>query len=200
MQIEPSGEKFAARYAAGAPQVVWTTLVADLETPVSAFLKVAGARPKNSTPMSFLLEFGGGRRGARPLFDHRARAGPHLPRQRPVRRDQSHPAERSACLFAGRPAAACGIARTHRRKPHGAAGCAAADGRRRIRLPRLRHGAADGGFFTGAGRRPDRHSRCDPSSSDLGDCLRCGRGHDHHRHAGAAAGGGDGENGSFARV
>jgi len=56
MQIEPSAEKFAARYAAGAPQVVWTTLVADLETPVSAFLKVAGARPKNSTPMSFLLE------------------------------------------------------------------------------------------------------------------------------------------------
>ena len=56
MQIEPAAEKFAARYAAGEPQVVWTTLVADLETPVSAFLKVAGARPKNSTPMSFLLE------------------------------------------------------------------------------------------------------------------------------------------------
>ena len=32
-------------------QVVWTTLVADLETPVSAFLKIAGGRP-----MSFLLE------------------------------------------------------------------------------------------------------------------------------------------------
>jgi len=51
MQIEPAAEAFAARYAAGEPQVVWTTLVADLETPVSAFLKVAGARP-----MSFLLE------------------------------------------------------------------------------------------------------------------------------------------------
>ncbi len=56
MQIEPSAESFAARYAAGEPQVVWTTLVADLETPVSAFLKVAGARPKSSSPMSFLLE------------------------------------------------------------------------------------------------------------------------------------------------
>ena len=44
-------EAFAARYARGEPQVVWTTLVADLETPVSAFLKVAGGRP-----MSFLLE------------------------------------------------------------------------------------------------------------------------------------------------
>ena len=51
MQIEPSAEQFAARYEAGEPQVVWTTLVADLETPVSAFLKIAGSRP-----MSFLLE------------------------------------------------------------------------------------------------------------------------------------------------
>src|SRR5262252_9559832 len=51
MQFEPSAESFAAQYAADEPQVVWTTLVADLETPVSAFLKIAGARPA-----SFLLE------------------------------------------------------------------------------------------------------------------------------------------------
>ena len=58
MQIEPQAPAFAKRYAQGAKryargesQVVWTTLVSDLETPVSAFLKVAGARP-----MSFLLE------------------------------------------------------------------------------------------------------------------------------------------------
>ncbi|MFZ0237768.1 MAG: anthranilate synthase component I, partial [Xanthobacteraceae bacterium] len=51
MQFEPSAESFAARYAAGEPQVVWTTLVADLETPVSAFLKIADSRPA-----SFLLE------------------------------------------------------------------------------------------------------------------------------------------------
>lgn len=51
MQFEPSAELFAARYAAGEPQVVSTTLVADLETPVSAFLKIAGSRPA-----SFLLE------------------------------------------------------------------------------------------------------------------------------------------------
>jgi anthranilate synthase component I len=56
MQIEPSAEAFAARYAAGERQVVWTTLVADLETPVSAFLKITGSRPKNSPAMSFLLE------------------------------------------------------------------------------------------------------------------------------------------------
>src|ERR1700686_1340650 len=70
MQIEPSAQSFAARYAAGEPQVVWTTLVADLETPVSAFLKIAGSRPESSapessSPMSFLLESveGGATRG-----------------------------------------------------------------------------------------------------------------------------------------
>ena len=51
MQIEPQSSAFAQCYARGEPQVVWTTLVADLETPVSAFLKIAVGRP-----MSFLLE------------------------------------------------------------------------------------------------------------------------------------------------
>src|ERR1700704_2971112 len=51
MQIEPQAPAFAKRYARGEAQVVWTTLVSDLETPVSAFLKIAGGRP-----MSFLLE------------------------------------------------------------------------------------------------------------------------------------------------
>ena len=51
MQIEPSEDIFAARYARGEAQVVWTTLVADLETPVSAFLKLGGGKA-----MSFLLE------------------------------------------------------------------------------------------------------------------------------------------------
>lgn len=66
MLIEPSAAAFAARYAAGEPQVVWTTLVADLETPVSAFLKLAGTRPQ-----SFLLEIGRRRRSTRAIFDHR---------------------------------------------------------------------------------------------------------------------------------
>ena len=51
MQIEPPESAFAKRYARGEAQIVWTTLVSDLETPVSAFLKLAGDR---ST--SFLLE------------------------------------------------------------------------------------------------------------------------------------------------
>ncbi len=60
MQVEPAADAFAARYARGEPQVVWTTLVADLETPVSAFLKVAGGRAN-----SFLFESveGGAARG-----------------------------------------------------------------------------------------------------------------------------------------
>jgi anthranilate synthase component 1 len=51
MQIEPQAAAFGKRYARGEAQVVWTTLVSDLETPVSAFLKIAHGRP-----MSFLLE------------------------------------------------------------------------------------------------------------------------------------------------
>jgi anthranilate synthase component 1 len=51
MQVEPPQAAFAERYANGEPQVVWTTLVADLETPVSAYLKLGGGKP-----MSFLLE------------------------------------------------------------------------------------------------------------------------------------------------
>jgi len=50
MQIEPSETVFAERYGRNEPQVVWTTLIADLETPVSAFLKLGG------NAMSFLLE------------------------------------------------------------------------------------------------------------------------------------------------
>jgi anthranilate synthase component 1 len=60
MQALPSLEAFAKAYAAGAPQVVWTRLVADLETPVSVYLKLAGGKP-----LSFLLESveGGAARG-----------------------------------------------------------------------------------------------------------------------------------------
>ena len=51
MRVEPARDVFATQYERGEPQVVWTTLVADLETPVSAFLKIA-----NGKPMSLLLE------------------------------------------------------------------------------------------------------------------------------------------------
>jgi anthranilate synthase component 1 len=51
MEVLPDEGAFGAGYAAGKPQLVWTTLVADLETPVSAYLKLARERYP-----SFLLE------------------------------------------------------------------------------------------------------------------------------------------------
>jgi anthranilate synthase component 1 len=47
----PGFAEFAASFDRGAPTLVWTTLVADLETPVSAMMKLADGRP-----MSFLFE------------------------------------------------------------------------------------------------------------------------------------------------
>jgi anthranilate synthase component 1 len=59
-KILPNRDDFAKVYASGTAQVVWTRLVADLETPVSAYLKLGERRP-----MSFLLESieGGSARG-----------------------------------------------------------------------------------------------------------------------------------------
>ena len=51
MQIAPDNEDFASQYEAGKPQVVYTRLVADLETPVSAFMKLT-----RNAPYRFLLE------------------------------------------------------------------------------------------------------------------------------------------------
>ena len=51
MQLSPSIEEFASGFAAGRNQVVWTRLVADLDTPVSLMLKLTEARKD-----SFLLE------------------------------------------------------------------------------------------------------------------------------------------------
>ena len=51
MQVEPAFQEFETTYAKGEPQLVFTRLVSDLETPVSAFLKLAGTRRN-----AFLLE------------------------------------------------------------------------------------------------------------------------------------------------
>src|SRR5260370_23446561 len=60
MQATPDYSSFAAAYAAGRPVLVWTSLVSDLETPVSAMLKLADGMPN-----SFLFESveGGATRG-----------------------------------------------------------------------------------------------------------------------------------------
>jgi anthranilate synthase component 1 len=51
MLVEPAEAEFAKAYEAGEAQVVWTRLVADLETPVSAMLKLSAGRAN-----CFLLE------------------------------------------------------------------------------------------------------------------------------------------------
>ena len=51
MNVTPAFADFKSLYAAGTPQVVSTSLIADLETPVSAMLKLADGRSN-----SFLLE------------------------------------------------------------------------------------------------------------------------------------------------
>ncbi len=49
--FEPAFEAFAQTYTDDASQIVWTSLVADLETPVSAYLKLADSRTN-----TFLME------------------------------------------------------------------------------------------------------------------------------------------------
>ena len=99
MQLSPEFKDFATAHAAGKPALVWTSLVSDLETPVSAMLKLADGKP-----MSFLFESveGGAARGRYSFIGLK----PDL-----VWR-----------CFGERPAA---------------------DGRRTLRLSRLRHGRLD---------------------------------------------------------
>ncbi len=51
MEISPAFDDFAKQHASGKPVLVWTSLVADLDTPVSAMLKLARGQPN-----SFLFE------------------------------------------------------------------------------------------------------------------------------------------------
>ena len=111
MQIEPSEAAFAERYARGEAQVVWTTLVADLETPVSAFLKIGGGKA-----MSFLLELveGGAVRGRYSIIG----LDPDLIwRTSDGNGPRSTRAAQQAELRALRRAAAAGAARADRGKP-----------------------------------------------------------------------------------
>lgn len=55
LDVSPPYEAFAQCYARGEAQVVSAKLVADLETPVSAYLKLTAA-PSRGSAMSFLLE------------------------------------------------------------------------------------------------------------------------------------------------
>lgn len=51
MGVEPTTEVFHKLYQSGKAQIVWESMVSDLETPISAYLKLA-----DNKPYSFLLE------------------------------------------------------------------------------------------------------------------------------------------------
>ncbi len=188
MRLYPEFDAFAETYKNGEPQAVWTRLVADLETPVSAMLKLGADKP-----MSFLLESveGGAVRGRYSVlgFDPdiiwRARGD--------AAEINRTPGKSLSKFIPCEGGTLDGAARSARRIPDGAASQPAADGARRLRLYGLRHGAADRKAAR-AQSRPDRHSRrgADPPDGD-GDLRQC-EGRDLHRHAGAAGEAGDGEN------
>ena len=73
MQLLPGVNGFTDAYDRGQPQVVWTKLVADLETPVATMMKLAEGQR-----YGFLLEFDRGRGGPRPLLVYRSQAGSDL--------------------------------------------------------------------------------------------------------------------------
>ena len=54
--IEPAFEAFADEYDKGRAQLLFTRLVADMETPVSAFLKLANEVDGSGRDNAFLLE------------------------------------------------------------------------------------------------------------------------------------------------
>src|SRR6202167_3110072 len=132
MTTLPDYEAFARAYGAGEAEVAVTTLVADLETPVSAYLKLARGRAGNM----FLLESveGGAQRGRYSMIG----LDPDL-----IFRSSGDHAEinRPSGLFRplpGRPARRPEGA--PRRIPHRDAAGPAADVGGRVRLSRLRHG------------------------------------------------------------
>ena len=139
VSVPPGFAGFRSAYDAGRGTLVWRRGVADLETPVAAFLKLAHGRPN-----SFLLESveGGAARGRYSIIGME----PDLIwRCRDGRAEVNRYAQSAPHAFVAEPRPALDSLRaTDRRDAAGGAGQPAADGGRAGRLSRLRHGAADG--------------------------------------------------------
>ena len=150
---------------------MWTTLVADLETPVSAFLKIAGGRP-----MSFLLESveGGAVRGRYSIIG----LEPDLIWRTVGGRAEINRAARdrhgafAPCDEAPLAALRALIAESRIELPDAlppmAAGVFGYLGYDMVRLMEE---------LAAAQSRPDRHSRRDPAAPDHRRRVRRGRGH-----------------------
>ena len=136
------------------------SLISDLETPVSAMLKLADGRPN-----SFLFESveGGAARGRYSFIGLKPDLiwrcfGDRAEINRQARARTRAPSNRS------RAGALASPARAHRRMPRRDAGAAAADGVGALRLSRIQHGRADGA----AARRQSRHAGKYPTASCCG--------------------------------
>ncbi len=141
MRTEPAFEAFTDGYKAGRPQLVWTKRVADLETPISAMLKLADGKPN-----TFLLESveGGATRGRYSIIGLKPDV---IWRCRGDKAEINRSARADPDAFKPEEKAVAGLAPgAHWREPHRGAARPAADGLRPVRLYGLRHGAA--------GRRP----------------------------------------------
>ena len=184
MQIEPSESAFAERYAARRS----AGGVDDAgRRPGDAGFGLSQARRRQADELP--ARVGGRRRGARPPFDHRHRARSDLAheRRRAPRSTAARASRRDAFAPCPEPpleALRALIAESRIALPDSAA----ADGRRRVRLSRLRHGAADGGTAA-AQSRSDRHSRRRAGAADYHCGVRRGEGFDHRGDAGAPGAG-----------
>ena len=168
MTVDPPYADFARVLDGGGSQVVWTRLIDDLETPVSAYLKIARGRP-----YAFLFESveGGAWRGRYSVvalepdlvWRCKGRPGQHRGRRRHRRGRLPRPGRRRPGLPA-RPRR--GVQARHPRRP-------AAHGRRPVRRHRLRHGPAGGA--------PARHAARPPEPARRGDDP-AGRGGHLRRH------------------
>ena len=179
MEAMPTLAAFAERYDAGAPQVVWTRLVADLETPVSAYLKLAADKP-----MSFLLESveGGATRGRysviglEPDLVWRAEGDKAFINRTPVAKPDAFRAEKLPTLASLRGLLAESQIDLPAELPPMAAGIFGYMGYDTVRLmERLPECTA----------RRAGHSRRHPDAPDADGDLRRHQGRDHHRHPGA---------------
>ena len=147
---------------------IYRELPADLETPVSVYLKLCGQGRSNGTAPSFLLESVEKGRATGPVQLHRPASAPHhhgAGRPDHRRRRRRHGARDAPGRPARRRARAVG------RPPAGARAGAAALQRRRGRLLRLRPGALHG---AAARHRPApaRHSRPRPAGGGQHGGLR----------------------------
>ena len=136
----PDFEAFARAYQAGSASVAVTTLIADLETPVSAYLKLARGRGGQHVS----ARVGRRRRPARALLDDRPRPRPRLSLDRRSGRDQPPRFDRPRRFRTLPGRSAGGAEGASRRVADQAAAGLAANVGGGVRLSRLRHGALDG--------------------------------------------------------